>query len=45
MLRKLEQKYLQSFEMWRWRRMEKVKWSENISNELLEQIREDDTSK
>jgi hypothetical protein len=23
-LRKLQQKYLESFEMWRWRRMEKV---------------------
>jgi hypothetical protein len=27
-LRKLEQKYLESFEMWCWRRMEKIKWSE-----------------
>ena len=25
-LRKLEQKYLESFEMWCWMRMEKIKW-------------------
>jgi hypothetical protein len=27
-LRKLEWKYLESFKMWCWRRMEKIKWSE-----------------
>ena len=27
-LRKVERKYLESFEMWCWRRMEKIKWSE-----------------
>jgi hypothetical protein len=27
-IRKLEQKYLESFEMWCWRRMEKINWSE-----------------
>ena len=32
-LRKLERKYLQSFEMWYWRRMEKIKWLEKVSNE------------
>jgi hypothetical protein len=34
-LRKLEQKYLESCEMWCWRRMEKVKWSEKVTNEEL----------
>jgi hypothetical protein len=34
--RKLEQKYLESFEMRSWRRMEKIKWSEKITNELNE---------
>ena len=39
--RKLEQKYLESFEMWCWRRMEKKKWSETITNEqVLERIGE-----
>ena len=38
-LRKLEQKYLESFEMWSWRRMENVKWTKNVTNEeVLEGI-------
>ena len=32
---KLEQKYLESFEMWCWRRMEKIKWSEKVTNEQV----------
>ena len=37
--RQLEQKYLESFEMWYWRRMEKIKWSEKVTNEqVLEPI-------
>ena len=32
-LRKLQRKYLESFEMWCWRRMEKIKWSEKVTNE------------
>jgi len=40
-LRKLERKYLESFEMWCWRRMEKIKWSEKITNEqVLDRIGE-----
>jgi hypothetical protein len=37
-LRKLKQKYLDSFVMWCWRRMEKIKQSENLTN--LEHIGE-----
>ena len=33
--RKLERKYLESFEMWCWRRMEKIKWSEKVTNEQV----------
>ena len=29
-----------SFEIWCWRRMDKVKWSEKLTNEVLEHIRE-----
>ena len=29
----------ESFEMWRWRRMEKVKWREKVANEVLERLR------
>ena len=32
-LRKLEQKFLKSFETWCWRRMEKIKWPEKATNE------------
>ena len=34
-LRKLERKYLESFEMWCWRRMAKIKWSETVTNEQV----------
>ena len=29
-LSKFEQKYLESFEMWCWRRTKKIKWSEKV---------------
>jgi hypothetical protein len=32
-LRKLDQKYLGSFEMWSWRRMEKISWTDRVNNE------------
>ena len=36
-VRKLEQKYLMSFEMWCWMRMEKIKWlkKKKLMNKLL----------
>ena len=34
-LRKLERKYLENFEMRCWSRMEKIKWSEKVSNEQV----------
>jgi hypothetical protein len=34
-LRKLELKYLETFEMWCWRRTEKIKWSEKVTNEQV----------
>ena len=43
-LRKLERKYLESFEIWCWRRMEKIKWSEKVTNEQVLE-REEDTYK
>jgi hypothetical protein len=39
--RKLKRKYFESFEMWCWRRVEKIKWSEKVTNEqVLERMRE-----
>ena len=32
-LRAVDQKHLECFEMWRWRRMEKVSWTDYMRNE------------
>ena len=32
-LRAADQKYLESFEMWCWRRMEKISWTDHMRNE------------
>jgi hypothetical protein len=32
-LRKVDQKYLGSFKMWRWRMMEKIIWTDRVRNE------------
>ena len=32
-LRAADQKYLESFEMWCWRRMEKISWTDHVRNE------------
>ena len=37
-LRKLERKYLENFEMWYWKRMEKIKWTKKVTNAVLEHI-------
>jgi hypothetical protein len=34
-LRKVDQNYLESFEMWCWRRMEKISWTDRVSNEEI----------
>ena len=33
--RKLKRKYLENFEMWRWSRMENMKWSEIVTDEQV----------
>jgi hypothetical protein len=32
-LRKVDHKYLESFEMWCWRRMERISWTDCVKNE------------
>ena len=32
-LRAADQKYLENFEMWCWRRMEKISWIDHVRNE------------
>jgi hypothetical protein len=40
-LRKVDQRYLESFEMWCWRRMEKISWTDRVRNEeVLHRVRE-----
>ena len=35
MLRAVDQKHLESFEMWCWRRMENISWTDHMRNEEL----------
>ena len=39
-LRAADQKYLESFEMWCWRRMEKISWTDHVRNEVLLRVNE-----
>jgi hypothetical protein len=38
-LRKIDKKYLESFEMWCWRRMEKISWTDRVRNEVLHRVK------
>jgi hypothetical protein len=41
-LRKVDQKYLESFEMCCWRRMEKISWTDRVRNEeVLHRVKEE----
>jgi hypothetical protein len=41
-LRKEDRKYLESFEMWCWRRMEKISWTDRVRNEeVLHRVKEE----
>jgi hypothetical protein len=41
-LGKVDQKYLESFEMWCWRRMEKISWTDRVRNEeVLHRVKEE----
>jgi hypothetical protein len=40
--RKVDQKYLESFEIWCWRRMEKIIWADRVKNEeVLHRVKEE----
>jgi hypothetical protein len=40
-LRKVDQKYLESFEMWCWRRIQKISWTDRVRNEeVLHRVKE-----
>jgi hypothetical protein len=41
-LRKIDHKYLESFEMWCWRRKEKISWTDRVRNEeVLHRVKEE----
>ena len=41
-LRKVDRKYLEIFEMWCWRRMEKISWTDRVRNEeVLHRVKEE----
>jgi hypothetical protein len=41
-LRKVDQKYLEIFEIWCWRRMEKIIWTDRVRNEeVLHRVKEE----
>jgi hypothetical protein len=39
-LQAVDQKHLESFEMWCWRRMEKISWTDHVRNEVLFRVKE-----
>jgi hypothetical protein len=38
-LRAVDQKHLESFEMWCWRRMEKISWTDHVRNKVLLRVK------
>jgi len=40
-LRKVDWKYLESFEMWCWEGMGKISWTDHVRNEVLQRIKEE----
>jgi hypothetical protein len=38
-LREVDQKYLESFEMWCWRSMDKMSWTDRVRNEVLQRVK------
>jgi hypothetical protein len=36
---KADQKYLECFEMWCWRRMEKISWTDRVRTEVLPKVK------
>jgi hypothetical protein len=40
-LQKVDQKYLESFEKWCWKRMEKISRTDHVKSEVLHRVKED----
>jgi hypothetical protein len=42
MHQKVDQKYMGSFEMWCWRRMKKISWTDHVRNEkVIQRVKEE----
>jgi hypothetical protein len=39
-LRAVDQIYLESFELWRWKMIEKISWTDHVRNEVLLRVKE-----
>jgi len=39
-IRSVDQKHLESFEMWHWRRIEKISWTDHVRNKVLLRVKE-----
>jgi hypothetical protein len=37
----VDEKYLETFEMWYWRRMEKISWTDRLGNEVLQRVKQE----
>jgi hypothetical protein len=40
-LRKVDEKYLEGFEMWCWRKMEEINWTNHVKSEILRRAKEE----
>jgi hypothetical protein len=40
-LRKVNQKYMESFKKWRWRRMDKISWTDRVKSSVLHTVQEE----
>jgi hypothetical protein len=39
---KVDQRFLESYEMWYWRRMDKINWTDHVRNEeVLQRVKEE----
>ena len=41
LLLKVDLKYLESFNMWNWRRIEKIGGTDGVKNEVLQRVKEE----
>jgi len=40
-LREVDKKYLESFEKWFWKRMDKISWTDRVRKEMIYEVKEE----